>query len=98
MHHMDRDPLAPVAAVDSLRRVDITTVHGTLRQFRSITPVDGSLGAARTAGTGDMFCTVHRDAINGVMMGILHHTEPYHVTKEQIGEACLEDARVLRSP
>jgi len=44
----------------------------------------------RRARPRDVFCTVHRDAINGVMMGILHHTEPYHVTKEQIEEACLE--------
>jgi hypothetical protein len=44
----------------------------------------------RRARPDDVFCTVHRDAINGVMMGILHHTEPYHVTKEQIEEACLE--------
>jgi hypothetical protein len=42
----------------------------------------------RRARPDDVFCTVHRDAINGVMMGILHHTEPYHVTKEQIEEAC----------
>lgn len=41
----------------------------------------------RRARPGDLFCTVHRDAINGVMMGILHHTEPYHVTKEQIEKA-----------
>ncbi len=44
----------------------------------------------RRARPDDVFCTIHRDAINGVMMGILHHTEPYHVTKEQIEEACLE--------
>ncbi len=44
----------------------------------------------RRARPDDVFCTVHRDAINGVMMGILHHTEPYHVTKEQVEEACLE--------
>ncbi len=44
----------------------------------------------RRARPDDVFCTVHRDAINGVMMGILHHTEPYHVTKEQIEEACRE--------
>jgi hypothetical protein len=41
----------------------------------------------RHARPGDVFCTVHRDAINGVMMDILQHTEPYHVTKERIEEA-----------
>ena len=41
----------------------------------------------RGARAGDILCTVHRDAIDGVMMGILHHSEPYHVTKEQIEEA-----------
>jgi hypothetical protein len=45
---------------------------------------------ARRARPDDVFCTVHRDAINGVMMGVLHHTQPYHVTKEQTDEACLE--------
>jgi hypothetical protein len=44
----------------------------------------------RRARAGDILCTVHRDAINGVMMGILHHSEPYHVNKEQIEEARLE--------
>jgi hypothetical protein len=43
----------------------------------------------RRARPSDVFCTVHRDAINGVMMGILHRTEPYHVTKEEIEEARL---------
>jgi hypothetical protein len=44
----------------------------------------------RRARAGDILCTVHRDAINGVMMGILHHSEPYHVNKEQIEEARIE--------
>jgi len=38
----------------------------------------------------DLFCMVHRDAIDGVMMGIFHHIEPYNVTKEQIEEGCLD--------
>jgi hypothetical protein len=41
----------------------------------------------RRARRGDILCTVHRDAVNGVVMGILHHSEPYHATKEQIEEA-----------
>jgi hypothetical protein len=44
----------------------------------------------RRARAGDIFCTSHRDAINGVMMGILHHSEPYHVNQAQIEETCLE--------
>ena len=44
----------------------------------------------RRARAGDVLCNAHRDAINGVTMGILHHSEPYHVTKQQIEEAKLE--------
>jgi len=50
----------------------------------------GFARCVRNARAGDVFCSAHRDAINGAMMGILHHSEPYHVTKEAIKEARLQ--------
>jgi hypothetical protein len=44
----------------------------------------------RQARAGDIFCTVHRGAIDGVVMGIHHHSEPYHVSKKQTEKAALE--------
>lgn len=48
---------------------------------------------AQHARPGDIFCAIRRDAIDGVMMGILHDGERHQVNKTQIEEACLEARR-----
>jgi hypothetical protein len=41
----------------------------------------------RRTRRGDLFCTRHRDILNGAIMGALHATEPIHVDKTEIEKA-----------
>jgi hypothetical protein len=47
---------------------------------------------ARRARRGDVFCSLHRDALDGAVLGAFHATESFHVNETEIQRAGLDAA------
>jgi hypothetical protein len=47
---------------------------------------------ARRTRRGDVFCSLHRDALDGAVLGAFHATESFHVNETEIQRAGIDAA------